>query len=184
MTQSDRARATLDRLTAIDWWDEDAAYAHAPSRSRLFREYLRRSALWAQAYQATDDWPFVDLAAHVDPSVQVDAELASQLDAFLEAGVGFVKAKALCRAALRWAALLDSSTVRLPSLPDPFEPLLRMFDRGAWCGLVIENRVADFFTLRVPFGRWQDHLGTNPVIPLERSALDAIDARAAASGKA
>ncbi|MEV7024158.1 pentapeptide repeat-containing protein [Kitasatospora sp. NPDC093558] len=159
--ERDRARSMLDRLTAVDWRDEDAAYAHAASRSRLFREYLRRSALWAQAYQPGQDWPFVDLAAHVDPTVQVDAELAEQLDAFLEANVGFVKAKALCRAALRWAALLDGSTVHLPELADPFEPLLRMFERGGWCGLVIENRVADFFTLRVPFGRWQDHLGSD-----------------------
>ncbi|MFE2415181.1 hypothetical protein ACFXDE_43370 [Kitasatospora sp. NPDC059408] len=182
MTQSDRARATLDRLTAIDWWDEDAAYAHAPSRSRLFREYLRRSALWAQAYQADRNWPFVDLAVHVDPHVRIDAELAAELDAFLEANVWHIRAKGVCRAALRWAALLDTSTVRLPDLPDPFEPLLLMLERGGWC-LVIENRVADFATLRVPLGTWQDHLSTEPVVQLERSALDALDARATASGK-
>ncbi|MFF3067474.1 hypothetical protein [Kitasatospora sp. NPDC057936] len=49
-----------------------------------------------------------------------------------------------------------------------------MLERGGLC-LVIENRVADFATLRVPLGTWQDHLSTEPVIALERSALDAID---------
>ncbi|MEV7024157.1 hypothetical protein [Kitasatospora sp. NPDC093558] len=184
MTQSNLARSTLERLTAVDWGDEDTAFAHAVSRSRLFREYLRRSALWAQVYQATRDWPIVDLAAYIDRTVQVDAELADQLDQLMDAEVGNVRVKALCRAALRWATLLDSSTVRLPKLDDPFEPLLVMFERGGWCGLVIENRVADFSIVRVPLGKWQDHLHTEPVISLEQSVLDAIDAQAAALDKA
>ncbi|WP_326847347.1 pentapeptide repeat-containing protein [Streptomyces kaniharaensis] len=169
-----RARATVERLTAIDWRDEDTAFTHAASRSRLFREHLRRSALWAQAYQPAGDWPVVDLAASIDPTVQVEAELTARLDAFLEANVGDIRAKALCRAALRWAALLDTTTARLPELDDPYEPLLLMLERGGWCGLVIKNRVADFSIVRVPLGTWQDHLSTEPVVSLDKSALDAI----------
>ncbi|MEU8516845.1 hypothetical protein AB0C76_35445 [Kitasatospora sp. NPDC048722] len=169
-----RARAAVERLTTIDWRDEDTAFTHAASRSRLFREHLRRSALWTQAYEPAGDWPVVDLAASVDPTAQVDAELAARLDAFLEANVADVRAKALCRAALRWATLLDTSAARLPELDDPFEPLLLMLERGGWCGLVIENGVADFAVARVPFGTWQDHLSTEPVVQLDSSALGAL----------
>ncbi|MFD9687376.1 pentapeptide repeat-containing protein [Kitasatospora sp. NPDC059088] len=166
-----RARAVVERLTAIDWRDDDTAFTHAASRSRLFREHLRRSALWTQIYQPAGDWPVVDLAAAADPTVRVDAELAARLDAFLEANVGDVRAKGLCRAALRWATLLDTTTAPLPELPDPYEPLLLMLERGAWYGIVIENRVADFSIVRVPLATWQDHLSTEPVVQLDPSAL-------------
>ncbi|MEE1782678.1 pentapeptide repeat-containing protein [Streptomyces sp. SP17BM10] len=170
-----RARAVVERLTAIDWRDDDIASTHAASRSRLFREHLRRAALWTKAYQPAGEWPVVDLATSVDPTVQVDAELAARLDAFLEANLADVRAKALCRAAVRWATLLDTTTVRVPELDDPYEPLLLMLERGGWCGLVVENRVADFAVARVPFGTWQDHLSREPVAQLDQSTLDASD---------
>ncbi|MEV5508243.1 pentapeptide repeat-containing protein [Streptomyces orinoci] len=170
-----QARAVVERLTAVDWRDDDIAFTHATSRSRLFREHLRRSALWTKVYQPAGEWPVVDLAAAVAPTVQVDAELAARLDAFLEANLADVRAKALCRAALDWATLLDTTTVSLPELPDPYEPLLLMLERGGWCGLVVENRVADFAAVRVPFGTWQDHLSTEPIIQFGRSGLGTSD---------
>ncbi|MGW2255974.1 hypothetical protein ACWCXH_38400 [Kitasatospora sp. NPDC001660] len=62
----------------------------------------------------------------------------------------------------------------MPDLPDPYEPLLLMLERGGWCGLVIENRVADFAIVRVPLGTWHDHLSTEPVVSLDRATLDAL----------
>lgn len=45
---------------------------HNGSRLVLMREYLRRSALWAQVLVCAGKWPFFDIATAVDPSARFD----------------------------------------------------------------------------------------------------------------
>lgn len=130
------ARPVLERLRAVDWSDVDEAYRHENSRARLMREYLRRAALWAHHYGAEQSWPFFDLAEHVDPTVQTPDDIAAELDEVLR-GVGPFSVETTCRGAVRWAALGAESKVDLPDLPDPYEPLLALYERGG--GFFVEE---------------------------------------------
>ncbi|WP_327247786.1 hypothetical protein [Streptomyces sp. NBC_01320] len=95
---------TLERLHAVDWsGDWDYAFGHAQSRRLLMHEYLRRSALWAQAYGAEDAWPFFDVTEYLDARLPLPSELAAELDQLLtKAAYG---ARKTCGAAVRLAEL-------------------------------------------------------------------------------
>jgi hypothetical protein len=164
--------ATLARLQAVDW-KGDSGFDHRRSRVRLMAEYLRRAALWAQALNATDEWPFFDIAAHIAPTVQVPADQAKDLEVLIDRGIGWPSVVTAARAALRWAALLDANTPLPPGLEDPFEPLLLMLDRGgAW---TTEAGFIDVDGSALRQQTWGDHLSPEPVITLHPATLDAMD---------
>ena len=171
MNQSHTA-ATLARLEAVDW-KGDSGFDHRRSRVRLMAEYLRRAARWAQVLDATDEWPFFDIAAHVDPSVHVPADQAKDLEALIYRGIGWPSVRTASRAALRWAALPDAGTPWPTNLEDPFEPLLLMFDRGG--GWTIEAGFIDVDGAAIRQQTWLDHLTTEPTVSLNPATLDALD---------
>lgn len=174
MNQSHTA-ATLARLQAVDWTG-GSGFKHRRSRIRLMAEYLRRAALWAQALDATSEWPFFDIAAHTDPSVQVPEDQAKELEALIYNHIGWPSVDRLARAALRWAALKDAG-ITTPGLQDPYEPILLMFDRGgAW---TTEAGFIDVGGAAVRRQTWREHLSTEPVTALDAAALDALDEQAA-----
>ncbi len=45
----------------------------------LFREYMRRAAVWAQAYSAETAWPFFDITSYVDPAFRLPPEAEAEL---------------------------------------------------------------------------------------------------------
>lgn len=172
MTREDPAARTLERLLAVDWSGE-TAFDHRMSRARLMREYLRRAAWWAQAVDATDEWPFFDIAVHVNPIVRADDELVEQLEKLIAARIGWPAVQQTCRAALHWAELAGRSDVRRPDLADPFEPLLMMYERGG--GFVGEHGSVEVGLVSVRLRTWQDNLNPRPVVELHPAVLDALD---------
>jgi hypothetical protein len=129
VTDAVAAERVVERLLAVKW-DDDAADAHQRSRSRLTREFLRRTAQWAQAVGAREGWPFSDLAGALDPGVAVDPALLARLEMDPEAGEPFPIRPEIGAAIVRWAALGDLPRQRFPELDDPYEPMLALFDRG------------------------------------------------------
>lgn len=55
----------------------------------------------------------------------------------------------VCRGAVRWAALRAEGKVKLPELPDPYEPILLMFERGRGYS------VGQFSERRGGFAQWE-----------------------------
>jgi len=166
------ARPVLERLRAVDWSDVDEAYRHENSRARLMREYLRRAALWAHHYGAEQSWPFFDLAEHVDPTVQTPDDIAAELDEVLR-GVGPFSVETTCRGAVRWAALGAESKVDLPDLPDPYEPLLALYERGG--GFFVEEFI-DLNGAMIQLAELSSYLSAPPFLTLAPATLDALDA--------
>jgi hypothetical protein len=157
------------RLEGVDWGGD---WERARSRVRLMQEFLRRSALWAGELGG-EGWPFFDVAALVDPAVRADPQTVGQVVAgasALQPVVGDT-----CAWALHFAALRDAE-VRLPELPDPFEPLVVMYERGGGfsrhAGLFIQVDMAD-----VLIGDCADRAARAPLAiePAELDALDAFD---------
>ncbi|HLL01718.1 MAG TPA: hypothetical protein VK539_14105 [Myxococcaceae bacterium] len=139
--------ATAKRITAINW---AGSFDKTPSRVALLREYLRRAAWWASAVKSAE-WPFFDIAAAVNPQVRAAPAQIEAVEAHL--------------------------SEKLHSVAQPFEPLLRMFERGGGFRLggsgLIEVDAAG-----VPKGTAQAHRKDTPVVALEPAALDALDAGA------
>ena len=171
MNQSHTA-ATLARLQAVDWTG-GSGFRHRRSRVRLMAEYLRRTALWAQALDATSEWPFFDIAAHLEPSIQVPEDQAKELELLIYSHIGWTSVDRLVRAALHWAALKDAGIPTPPGLEDPYEPILLMFDRGgAW---TTEAGFIDVDGAAVRKQTWRDHLTAEPITALDPATLDALD---------
>jgi hypothetical protein len=164
----------LERLLAVDW-SGDSAFDHRGSRVALMREYLRRAAGWAQQLDATDEWPFFDVAAHVDPTVRARPMLVERLERFMSANIGWPAVRKTCLAALHWSALCHSPAVRLTGLEDPIEPLIVMYERGG--GFTTEHGFIDVGLASVRRKTWEEHCSPEPVVSLEPSVLDALDAR-------
>jgi hypothetical protein len=174
VTQQSHAAATLSRLLTVKWdGDFDASDRHAVSRAKLMREYLRRSAQWSDYLNATDEWPFFDIAGRLAPEVEPPADLAKQLEESIAERTGWPSHRTVARAALRWSALLDVGTPMPPGLEDPFEPLLLMFDRGG--AYTTEAGFIDLGASSVLRKTWRDHQRTEPVTALDPAMLDAID---------
>ncbi|WP_078843229.1 hypothetical protein [Streptomyces albus] len=169
----DPSRAMLDRLRAIEWADVDAMFVHARSRAALMREYLRRMALWAAAHDVVDAWPFLDPALRLDPKLRVDPGVEAELDAYIRDNIGRPSIEKTCRGAVHWAALRARGDADLSGLPDPFEPLLLMYERGG--GFVVESEFIDLTGAMILFKSHADHASSNPLENLDPDALDAID---------
>lgn len=176
---TDPSRVVLERLRAVEWSDWDGALAHTRSRAALVREYLRRSACWAGAFDAVDRWPFFDIAEHIDPTVRADPDIATDLEDYLSGAVRRPTIRNSCRGAVHWPAFRRGTNLALPDLPDPYEPLLLVFERGG--GFYVEEFI-DLDGIAVRLGSHTDHLSRAPVVALDPAVLDALDQPATPSG--
>jgi hypothetical protein len=171
---SSHAATVLARLLVIDW-ESPLAFDHRQSRARLMKEYLRRAALWAQELDGGKPWPFFDIPVLIAPDVHPPQDLADQLEALIDERIGWPAVQTSCRAALRWAALLDSGHPVPVGLPDPYEPLLRVFERGG--GFTTEHGFIELDGASVSRRSITDYLSDEPVLAsLDPDYLDALDA--------
>jgi len=168
-----------DRLASLKWERHDA---RERSQILLMREFMRRSAWWVQYIIDTRSdlgdkgvalWPFGDLAYFLEPSVRASGDLLAHADSGLSAMSLHTVTKETCFRAVHFGAVKDSD-FELPSLLDPYEPLIVMFERG------------DFFTPRpgghmdvgtadIRPGKMEDHLVDDPFVVADATELDAID---------
>ncbi|HEY3608724.1 MAG TPA: hypothetical protein VGL06_14555 [Pseudonocardiaceae bacterium] len=172
MNPDGHAATTLARLLAVDWRSDDGI-DHPRARAKLMREYLRRAAWWARELGATDAWPFFDIPALWAPDVEVPRDLLEPLETLISTGIGWPSVATTVRAALRWAAVLDAGKPVPDGLADPYAPLLLMFERGG--GFTTEHGFIDLGAASVRQQTWEDHLTAEQIVPLTRSALDALD---------
>ncbi|MEV4877215.1 hypothetical protein [Streptomyces cyaneofuscatus] len=161
-----------DRLRAIDWGDDGAAFRHAHSRALLMREYLRRAALWAQEYGAELSWPFFDIAEHVDAAITTPPDVAAELEKLLQS-LAPASLRTTCRGAVRWPALLAAHRGLPADLPDPYEPLLLMYERGGGYHL---GEYLDLNGVMIPLGDMESNASAAPFVTLAPTTLDTLDA--------
>ncbi|MFZ3566361.1 hypothetical protein ACOKM5_05240 [Streptomyces sp. BH097] len=166
---------TLRRLQAINWDDWSVAFDHSRSRALLMREYLRRSAQWARHYGAEDAWPFFDIAEHAYPTVQLAPGVASELDAFLRGGIGPNSVERTVAGAVRWSELRRQGRTDLPELPEPYEPLLLMYERGG--GFHVDQAI-DLNGVSLPRWGLDTAIDAPPFLTMAAATLDALDSDA------
>jgi hypothetical protein len=166
------AERATERLLAVTW-DDDAAYRRQSSRLRLTREFLRRSAQWAQSLGLEKDWPYhLDLAGALDPTVEIDPVLAEKLRFDPATGGPMPVPEEMALAIVRWASLGDLPQQKFPQLEDPYEPLLALFERGG--AYTVGPGEIDLGYGAVPLRRLSDQAALEPR-PVDEATLDALD---------
>ncbi len=123
---------------------------------RLVREHLRRSARWAVALGCEERWPFFDVAAEVCPELQPPEADVIALEARLRTTNLSARVARSCLWALRWERVKDLPIVTRYELPDPFEPLITLFELGG--SFWTEHGYVDVGGGAFRLGRLTDHL--------------------------
>ncbi|MGK5637755.1 hypothetical protein ACSNOK_05455 [Streptomyces sp. URMC 126] len=70
--------------------------------------------------------------------------------------------------------MLDETSIHLARLPDPYEPLFVLYERGG--EFSVEHGHAAFLPWRLPLESRDRYLSRDPVVALDEAVLDAIDA--------
>ncbi|MES0834648.1 hypothetical protein [Nocardiopsis tropica] len=159
---------TAARVGAIRW---NTRPLRRRSQARLVQEYLRRSALW-RLELGCGGWPFFDIAHLVDPGVRASEDVVAGATAALPDFATFYVRRTV-EWALHFAALTDAGTP-LPDLPDPFAPLLRVYERGDGVNYTPAGFI-EVDGLSVPRGKADRYSGIRPLEGLDEESLLAID---------
>ncbi len=167
MTTGAGTERLVRRLGSLQF---EESIEHNGSRLVLMREYLRRSALWAQVLGRMDEWPFFDIAAAADPSAQLDDEsVRAVLGGLVGRGMR-PHDKRFIRFMLNFTMLREWPQ----GLPDPFEPLLMVYERGGSFGREAGSiRIGHIDGL--PERNPEMHAGRVPEPDLSAAALDRFD---------
>jgi len=189
------AHAVIERLWNIEWQD-DISRIHSRFHIALMREYLRRSALWTSALNASDLSPWIDPARFVQLS-GLDIDLCPGYVLLSSApeypGPGFdpledrilslwqhlcvkqvgwlMRQTALW--AIRWASLQRHPALQRFGLPDLYEPLLTLYEHGGH--LRTEHGSVDFGYLMIRVESAQKRLQAPALASLVLTDIDALD---------
>ncbi|TDD47482.1 hypothetical protein E1263_34515 [Kribbella antibiotica] len=159
MTDTAAAHRLLDRLLAAAWDDFDAEELHNMSRARLANEFLRRMAVWGDVLNIEYGWPLLDLAVAVDPSVPDGADWLTRAEKESGREFGGTTQRAIVDM-FQWALLGDQPVKRFPHLDDPYEPLLRFFERSG--ELITLNGAVELIGTSVRFRSRAERLAQPP----------------------
>lgn len=161
----------LARLVAARWDDDEAELLHESSRRQLAREFFRRKAVWANALEVSERWPFSNIALAFDPSVETDPVWLERLEAEVGHELQILVRKVITDM-FRWVSLGDRPYQRFPEFDDPYEPMVQVFERGGefWQGQSgIELPIAGVSYLSLA-----DRLAQAP-IPIDAATLAELD---------
>lgn len=170
----ERVAELAARLRAIDWAYEGDEL-HRRSRVALMREHLHRGERWVRHLGLRGSGPFLALPDLIRPGVRADpAVVRGVLDTV--PGLDLSPTSRACAAALHFAALQDAE-VPLPALPDPYEPLVLLFERGGGFGIDCSGVFIELGSVAVPRGRREGKLRNASLAPMDHAALDDLDMR-------
>jgi hypothetical protein len=167
MTPEESVRSMAARLSAITW---ERRGDKAWSKAVLLKEYFRRAAQWADRHACDSRVPFFDIAACVNPDARAAKHVIDEVLATVAAGGGGWNAKQVTPFILHWAALNAEDR---QTLPDPFEPLILLFERGGT--FHTEHGEVNLEWKSVRMAGWRKRANDPPAADLTPEALDAID---------
>jgi len=172
-----RCQHALARLSQIDWAHrriyDDATIA--PSCIALAREFVRRVLLWHPGPLAPSTAHHVDLAAVLAPTAPMPTSILQHAEQVLPLSSRF--GLGICLNFLKWTAIEHLPSVSDRPLPAPYEPAIRLFERGGelWSehGFLHVHHSISFVT---GYGAYR---ATPALLDLTDAVLDRFDQQAA-----
>jgi hypothetical protein len=172
MNKDTNVEQALERLLNIKWkFDAKRSRSHC----LLMAEYLRRAVLWAQALQVADYWPFFNIAAVVAPNERVSESSINGLKEQMEQWPTSFMVKQTCIFYLQWAYVKDLPSIVRLQLPDPFEPLILLYERGG--SFTTEHGFINIGMAGIPVIDWKQYNSPVAKVELNHEALNQIDAQ-------
>lgn len=165
MTES-AVQALVKRLETVEWSGD---FSRTRSRVALMREFMRRSAIWA-CQTNSHAWPFYDVASHFASLDDVGEGAPVSLMESVQMQHPVVRDTV--RWSLKFAALRDSK-ILLPDLPEPFTPLVLMYERGGAFQLDGTGHI-EIDAAAIQKGTVEQALKRQP-ISLDSNYLDSLD---------
>jgi hypothetical protein len=171
----------LNRVMAIT---QEENYDRLSSSVYLFKEYLRRIALWALALDYYTEiftrWAFFDVALVAAPTMRADEADLETLGHFLTERPRGLWSNNVCRWYLHWAMAEERSGLAAYDLPAPYDPLILLFERsGLSAGLHHGTPQVGVLLLSNNSGNIRAHASPIPIVELDNDILDEIDIREA-----
>lgn len=173
---TDALQQTLDRILAVDW-----AYNidHEGSHLLLLQEHFRRMVINTKKLDPNRIFSIGDIAELIDPQARAPQESVKQLRDHLlnRTWPAFVRT---LEYALHWsvARYTDKGEV-LKDQPDPFKPILIMYERGGTFtfdhkkeGYLVSMYNDGVIVNRQPYWKWNRR---HPFIRLDENALNQAD---------
>ncbi|WP_211718972.1 hypothetical protein [Nocardiopsis sp. MG754419] len=145
------------RIQSITW---EADCLKEKSQVRLVQEYLRRTAIWMQEF-GRKNWPFSDVAWFIDPGVRVPDEELDRILVGISHGGTYYSGKTL-EWSLHFAYLQDEKSIQY-DLPDPYEPLIRVYERGDSINYITPGFIEVGRTL-MPKGKLEGYAQLKPLL--------------------
>lgn len=170
MTQDNSVDRTIARIKAIKWELNDSRTA---SHIALLKEYLRRASLWATALGCTDKWPFFDVAAQIKSSLRSNEAKIEEVECHLAPLPISRTIRRFCEWFVHWSVVKNSPEITRIALPDPYEPLILLYERGG--DFYREHVFLCFSVGCFPIGKLSDHYSLSPHILLDEEVLDQLD---------
>ncbi len=167
---SELARRARARIAALP----SSSTGQEGSQIQLMREHLRRMALWANALECVDDWPWFGVAAELAArSDAVKTALGeAQLDQLAPLPLAGIAGR-ICSHYLAWSAIAELLEVRRHGLADPYEPAILLFQRGGYP--TVEHGMFHIGLAGFPLGKVATWIGKPPVVELDEASLAAAD---------
>jgi hypothetical protein len=146
--------AAEERIKSISWnieWRRDEKLDRFIEQ---LQDFFRRSALWRQELNYHDNyWPFWDIGLHIDSSIRADSDIIKNID---EYPINSTTSQT-CEWYLHWVALKSSRSLERFTLPDPYEPLIQMYQNGSG-SICPEHRFVDIQGVLVSIRKWTEYL--------------------------
>jgi hypothetical protein len=171
----DGVRTARSRLEAIRWNQPDRD-AREGSQIALMREFLRRMALWAEALECVEKWPFFSVAEHIEIDAFAASRVADPLPSSIEDTLNRVplaRLRRICAGFVQWSMIESRDEVRGFDLPAPYAPAITMFERGGM--FYVEQGMFQFFLASVHIGTVTSNLARQPLVSLDDSTLAQLD---------
>ncbi|MGG6293112.1 hypothetical protein ACQ4M4_01710 [Leptolyngbya sp. AN02str] len=134
--------AAFSRICSIEWRKvKNPSKLAFDSQVVLMMEFIRRQALWGRTLSIPETIrvPF-DVAEYKEPTIRANPEILNKLRHHLTKfkTLSYTlneHAQNVCELELHWAALKDSGIAGTTEHPEPYEPLLYMFDNFGAFGI-------------------------------------------------
>jgi hypothetical protein len=120
--------SVMNKIQSISWKFSDD---HVYSNAKLLQEHFHRLALWCEALGDFSRWPSSDIM-YMIMHRKSDDDAIEKIQYELDRHAPYLSYSDL-RAWERWfhwQIIHDYALETHPSLPDAFEPLIRMYERG------------------------------------------------------
>lgn len=175
MMSQARVNAALERLLKIEW-----AYIEGRDKSqlKLMTQYLGRAALWTDRLKSDGSWPFYDIGDYLAPDIHVPEEFSQRLKNYSDYLVSQgryrnSRPKLVCEWYLRWEAIRETGRASKYELPDPYEPLVLMFERGG--SFTTEHGFIELGACSIRPDHWKSIARNYSPIELTTEYLDQLD---------